>query len=303
MDTSQLASLASSVRSLPVDSTVRRRRLHRLADLYAAAEAEAALKRAASPEGGETGLAADVLSAASAVWNPGASAASELPDDEAAHDALRRAVLSAEFKPILAGWIREMRVLASERPDSGSCTLGTALQLWLWTLDHSRDDGRTAEGQPARAVDDLIDGLCPVLAARSLVREVAGRVPGVAAVEGHRADLSHVYAAHAAAAMGALCAELVFGYRRHLIWDEEGCATCYRAGELDELEAFIPGYASGARAVAEVIEEDGSHALKAGPCVRFDGVETFTRLRGRLDGCLTGARLAKERAAATIGGR
>ncbi len=37
--------------------------------------------------------------------------------------------------------------------------------------------------------------------------------------------------------------------------------------------------------------------MKAGPCVRFEGVETFVRLRTKLDGCLTGCRLAKDRAA------
>jgi hypothetical protein len=31
--------------------------------------------------------------------------------------------------------------------------------------------------------------------------------------------------------------------------------------------------------------------------VRFTGLESFVRLRSKLDGCLTGARLAKDRAA------
>jgi hypothetical protein len=34
--------------------------------------------------------------------------------------------------------------------------------------------------------------------------------------------------------------------------------------------------------------------------VRFNGLETFARLRLKLDGCLTGARLAKDRAADTL---
>ncbi len=301
MDTSQLASLADSVRAMPIESGTRLRRLHRLVDLYAVAEAESALRAAAERAGGE-GVESDVIAAAWTVWERGQADAG-FGDDAAAHDELRRVLLSDEFKPVVAAWIREMRVLASERPDSGSCTLGTALQLWLWTLDHFRREERTGSGHATRAIDELVDGLAPVLAARSLVREVTGRVPGVTGEEGHRADLSHVYSAHAAAALGARCAELVFGYRRHLVWDEEGCGTCYRAGELDELEGFIPGFATGARAVVDVIEEDGTHPTKAGPCVRFDGVETFTRLRSRLDGCLTGARLAKARAAVTIGGR
>ncbi len=303
MDMSQLASLADSVRALPVESASRLRRLHRLVDLYAEAEAEAAFKAAARRAPAGTDVESGVIAAAWSVWERRAAGGTSFGDDEAAHDSLRRDLLSDEFKPVVAAWIREMRVLASERPDSGSCTLGTALQLWLWTLDHFRREDRAGSGHATRAIDELVDGLAPVLAARSLVREVTGRVPSVPGEEGHRADLSHVYSARASAALGALCAELVFGYRRHLVWDEEGCATCYRAGELDELEAFIPGFATGARAVVDVIEDDGSHPTKAGPCVRFDGVDTFTRLRSRLDGCLTGGRLAKARAAVTLGGR
>jgi hypothetical protein len=34
--------------------------------------------------------------------------------------------------------------------------------------------------------------------------------------------------------------------------------------------------------------------------VRFDGLETFVRLRAKLDGCLTGCRLAKDRAAGAL---
>ena len=40
--------------------------------------------------------------------------------------------------------------------------------------------------------------------------------------------------------------------------------------------------------------------LKAGPCVKFTGLEEFVRLRAKLDGCLTGARLAKDRAAEAL---
>jgi hypothetical protein len=49
-----------------------------------------------------------------------------------------------------------------------------------------------------------------------------------------------------------------------------------------------------------VIEEGQLHPAKAGPCVCFDGMEAFMRLRVKLDGCLTGARLAKDRAAEAL---
>src|ERR1035438_8392098 len=41
----------------------------------------------------------------------------------------------------------------------------------------------------------------------------------------------------------------------------------------------------------------GAHASKAGPCVRSHGLEQFAVLRARMDGCLTGSQLAKDRAA------
>ena len=98
-------------------------------------------------------------------------------------------------------------------------------------------------------------------------------------------DLCHVQAARAAGEVGRVCAELVFGYNRHPAWDTEGCATCYQADDLECMEALIPGIASLARGYTDVIEHDGAHASKAGPCVRFDGLEQFAtpaRAHGRL---------------------
>ena len=31
-------------------------------------------------------------------------------------------------------WIREMRLIANDRPGTGACALATAMQMWLWTL-------------------------------------------------------------------------------------------------------------------------------------------------------------------------
>ena len=49
-----------------------------------------------------------------------------------------------------------------------------------------------------------------------------------------------------------------------------------------------------------MIESDGSHPIKAGPCVSFHGLDQFARLRVRMDGCLTGSQLAKDRAAEAL---
>ena len=113
-------------------------------------------------------------------------------------------------------------------------------------------------------------------------------------------DLCHVQSARAAGEVGRICAELVFAYNRHPEWTPESCAACYLADDLDKLEAIIPGIAGSARVYSDVTETGLDHPAKAGPCVCLQGMEDFTKMRTRLDGCLTGARLAKDRAAEAL---
>jgi alkylation response protein AidB-like acyl-CoA dehydrogenase len=208
-------------------------------------------------------------------------------------------------------WTREMRLIANDHPGTGACALATAMQMWLWTLQHlqrAKDaDGHSLYQSARQGVTfPLADALCWLLASRSQILDVmelakvgpqhptvAEGLPGLLRF---LTDLCHVQAAHAAGEVGRVCSELVFGYNRHPAWDTEGCATCYQSDELDMLESIIPGIGSLARGCTDVVEADGSHAAKAGPCARFDGLEQFSRLRVRMDGCLTGSRLAKDRA-------
>ena len=55
-----------------------------------------------------------------------------------------------------------------------------------------------------------------------------------------------------------------------------------------------------AQLCTDILEPGAEHPEKAGPCVKFAGLEDFVRLRLKLDGCLTGARLAKDRAAEAL---
>jgi alkylation response protein AidB-like acyl-CoA dehydrogenase len=213
------------------------------------------------------------------------------------------------------GWIREMRLIANDRPGTGACALATAMQLWLWSLQHllkATDADGSKLYQTARqgVTFPLADALCWLLSARCQILDllqletegpanptVAEGLPGLLAF---LTDLCHVQSARAAGEVGRVCAELVFGYNRHPAWDTEGCSTCYQAGDLDAMESLIPGIASLARGYTDVIEQDGAHPPKAGPCARFDGLDQFSRLRTRLDGCLTGSQLAKDRAAEAL---
>jgi alkylation response protein AidB-like acyl-CoA dehydrogenase len=212
-------------------------------------------------------------------------------------------------------WLVEMRRLASERPGTGACTLASAMQLWLWTLAHLRDttdaDGSRLYHKSRQGVTfPLADALCWLLASRQFVLDVIeletkgpanpALADGLDGLAAFFSDLCHVQAARAAGEVGRLCAELVHGYNRHPAWDETTCHACYHADELESLEGLIPGIGSSARALTDVVEPGEAHPLKAGPCARFAGVEEFVRLRAKLDGCLTGSRLAKDRAAEAL---
>ncbi len=217
-------------------------------------------------------------------------------------------VFLAQFRQ----WISEMREVAGRRPGTGACALATAMQLWLWTIERlqvAKDaDGQKLYQSTRQGVTfPLADALCWLLASRCQILDVleleaeGPENPVVAEALGglvpFYTDLCHIQTARAAGEVGRICASLVFGYNRHPAWDTEGYQGCYRIDELVELEGIMPGIAS---VTTDVIADDGSHPPKAGPCVRFDGYEEFTRLRTRLDGCLTGSQLARDRAAESL---
>ena len=187
-------------------------------------------------------------------------------------------------------WTADMRRIASERPGTGACTLATAMELWFWTLQHMLE-GKDADGaklyhKTRQGVTfALADALCWLLAARQIILDVIeldtkgaanpALADGLAGTVAFFTDLCHVQSARAAGETGRICAEIVHGYNRHPAWDETTKPACC-CGKEDQMR------------------------LKAGPCVQFDGLEDFVRLRAKLDGCLTGCRLAKDRAAEAL---
>jgi hypothetical protein len=220
-------------------------------------------------------------------------------------------VFLAQFRQ----WIDDMRRIASTHPGTGACTLASAMQMWLWTLLYLQratdaDGAKLYQGGRQGMTFPLADALCWLLASRAQVGDVlelarrgrneAGLSEAIPGLVNFFTDLCHVQSASAAGEVGRVCAELLFGYRRHPAWDEAGCGACYQVDELDALESVIPGISVMAVAYSDVIERDGTHAAKAGPCARTDGLEPFMRMRTKMDGCLTGARLAKDRAAEAL---
>ena len=89
----------------------------------------------------------------------------------------------------------------------------------------------------------------------------------------------------------------MFGYSLHPEWTAQACANCYGSADLDELEGIMPGIASGACGVADITPDGHAHPDKAGPCPDTSRLQAFLRMRSKLDGCLYGFGLAKDRAA------
>lgn len=220
-------------------------------------------------------------------------------------------VFLAQFRQ----WVTDMRHIAGTRPGTGACTLATAMELWLWTLDHVRNakdaDGRSLYQSTRHGVSFVLaDALAWLLASRAQILDVVeleikgAEHPTLAddldSFVNFFTDLCHVQAGRAAGEVGRICAELVYGYDRHPVWECDASGSCFASEAADTLEQAMPGYSTFARAVTADLVDDGEPPLKAGPCVCKKGVDGFSRRRSKLDGCLTGARLAKDRAAQAL---
>jgi alkylation response protein AidB-like acyl-CoA dehydrogenase len=208
-------------------------------------------------------------------------------------------------------WIKDMRVIANRRPGSGACTLASAMELWLFTFDFlqkAKDaDGKALyHSQRHGVVFPVADALCWLLASRQQILdmlELEEKGPenpllaeGLAGFVNFFSDLCHVQAARGAGEVGRICAELVYGFNRHPDWCRDALEICFQGEQLDAMECIIPGIAGYAK---DAVEADGTHSSKAGPCPA-DSLQTFKLLRHRLDICLTGSRLAKDRAATAV---
>lgn len=304
MDARIATRVAELLRSMPADGSARALTLQRLTDTCAEAESAAAV-RAAAAKARESlrqrlihhDAVPNAISAASALRDLELDTPPGSLDSMSEREQLSLALSEPAFIQAVPEWISELRAIAAERPGTGACTVATAMQLWLWTISHVRK----TLGATHTAVVELADAFASLVAVRAQITELVGATAsGDAGARQFYTDLCHVAAARAAGKVATLCAEIVFGHRVHPAWDAAGCASCYQADDLEALEGWMPGIASSARAHTDVIESDGSHAKKAGPCAGAQGVDMFVRLRAKLDGCLTGARVARERAAMAL---
>jgi alkylation response protein AidB-like acyl-CoA dehydrogenase len=209
-------------------------------------------------------------------------------------------------------WIPEMRRIAARHPATGACVVASAMKLWLWTLNHLQNtsdaDGSKLYSSARQGVTfRLADALCWLLASRQQILDLmeleaksaanAAGCDGLTSTVTFLSDLCHVQAARAAGEAGRICADLVYGYNRHPSWDDPEHKGCFLGEELEAWEAYAPGMTAFA---LDVIQPDGSHPEKAGPCAQCGENSAFQQQRNRLDLCLTGSQLAKDRAARAL---
>jgi hypothetical protein len=184
--------------------------------------------------------------------------------------------------------------------------------MWLWTLEYLQKatdpaGNKLYHGQRQGVTFPLSDALCWLLASRQQILDVmelkqrtatdATVADGLARTVLFLSDLCHVQAAQAAGEVARICADLVFGYSEHPAWNQSGCGACFSSAELDELEETMPGIAAMA---IDVMSSNGNHPIKAGPCPGCAAAGEFLRLQNKLCSCLSGSRLAKDRAAETV---
>jgi len=79
----------------------------------------------------------------------------------------------AEFR----AWTGEMRRTASTHPGTGACTLASAMQMWLWTLNHLQKATDAAgnklySGNRQGVTFPMADALCWLLASRCQILDV-----------------------------------------------------------------------------------------------------------------------------------
>lgn len=175
------------------------------------------------------------------------------------------------FLALMQRWADDLRTIAARQPDLGACVLAHAFDLWLWTLNHLKTakdatGAKLLSGNRHGVVFPLADALCWLLAARQQmldVIELEAKGPDSPVVAEGLAGLVNFYA------------------------DLAAVQAASAAGESGRICAEL---VHGFNAVATCCGED--ETAKA--------LEPFGQLRLRIDACLAGSRLAKDRAASAL---
>lgn len=173
------------------------------------------------------------------------------------------------FQSQFRQWIEDLREIATHHPLTGACALAAAMELWLWTLDYlqkTKDaDGKALyHSQRHGVVFPFADALCWLLASRQQILDVL--------------ELEQKGPENAVVAEGLAGFVNFFSDLCHV-------QSARAAGEVG-------------RICAELVY--GYNRYTDCCSTAEDQLQTFILLRNKLDLCLSGARLSKDRAALAL---
>ena len=184
------------------------------------------------------------------------------------------------FQHILSAWIRQMQRAGTEVPGLGGFVLASAMELWQYTLGYLQtakdDEGRKLYHNKRQGVTfPMADALGWLLGPYFLatdVMELMEKGPmsptladGLDDLVAFYKDLTHIQAARAAGEVARICSELVYGFN-----------TC------------------------QCNQPDGQLGDQAN-CTRED-LKTFRELKAKVDMCMAGCRMARDRAGNALAG-
>jgi len=187
---------------------------------------------------------------------------------------------SEVFQYTLSAWIKQMQRAGKEVPGLGGYVLASAMELWQWTMEHLKtakdDNGKKLYHNKRQGVTfAMADALGWILGPYFLATDVMELIEkgpmsptlaeGIDDLTAFYKDMSHVQAARAAGEVARICTELVYGFN-----------TC----ECDEPSGQI---------------EDAPTK-----CCGRDDLAEFRELKAKVDICMSGARMAKDRAGSAM---
>ncbi|PIE91200.1 MAG: acyl-CoA dehydrogenase [Acidobacteria bacterium] len=169
------------------------------------------------------------------------------------------------FMAYFERWIAEMKQIAAEKSEMGASTLAAAMELWQWTLNYlikakDANGKKLFKGQRQGVTFAMADALCWILASRHQILDT---------IELSEKGPQNPVLAEAIDGMVGFFADLC---------QVEAASAAGETGKICA-ELFY-GYIN--------LSSDDSQA---------NDPEAFFKLRNKLDRCMAGARLAKDRAA------
>lgn len=186
---------------------------------------------------------------------------------------------SEVFQYTLSAWIKQMQRAGKDVPGLGGYVLASSMELWQWTMNHLKtakdDDGRKLYHNKRQGVTfAMADALGWILGPYYLATDVMELIEkgpmsptlaeGLDDLTAFYKDMCHVQAARAAGEVARICTELVYGFN-----------TCCK--------------------------DVGEHQDDECKCSR-DDLKEFVELKSKVDMCMAGARLAKDRAGNALAG-